>query len=406
VRKGILRTTAVGLVAAGALVGTGVTPVHAAPISSFSDAVGDVLDPILSQNRLVAVPSSSPRPYADLTHVTATASGGQVAFTITVNGAIPTFPVTNGDTGIEINACFDIPNGEPIASGPVIVGYGHHGAPIYDGPYNSRYGWKVCAWASAQAGGTANIEDYGVATFDPVGQYTFFDKAQLTSGSAATTLTGNSSFTFYFPYTWVTKVAPPAPPEQGIARTESRTFLSIADASAINLTVSTQVSASVTLPTTVCEPVECSVLGPIQGVGGLLTTVDWAPGRQVCSTAVTSCINDDGGSGAGNGYDLGLLPVGFPAGAVQDCDAANLTASCPVVGPSTVPYDPCFSGQGDPTKQDNGDLYAILSAAGLGASCTQHGPIPWPYEYHTVNGRTLVPNTPMYTPDAAGFAIT
>lgn len=390
-RKTILRTMAVGLVAAGALAGTGVTHVHAAAGVSFTDAVGDVLDPILSQNRLVAVPSTAPRPYADLTGVTATPNGSSdVSFAVSTAGALPTFPVTNGDAGIEFNACFDIPGNEAIANGPVQVGTGHHGAPVYDGPYNSNYGWKACAWFSAQAGGLANITDYGVATFDPVGQYTFFDQAQLGGNILAPSVSG-TTVTFHFPYKWITNVPAPAPPEQGIARTETRTFLAPGDV-VKNLVVSAQVDASVTLPAVVCVPSPgCSLIGPIQGVGGLLTTVDWAPGRQVCSTPVASCTNDNGGSGLGNGYDLGLVPVGFPAGAVEDCDTANLTASCPVVT-GTVTYNVCFPGPGTNTTQDTGDGYAVL-----GAACPNPTNVPWPYEYATVNGRTLTPDTPGYT---------
>jgi hypothetical protein len=409
VRKPVFRTLAVGLVAVGALAGTGLTPVHASS-SSFTDVTNDVIDPLLAQNTMVAPRSTNPRLYADLTSVNVTSAGGVVTFTVTVNGNVPTFPVSNGDAGVEINACFDIPNARPIANGPVVVGTGHHGAPVFDGPYNSRYGWKVCAWVNASAGGTANIDDCGVALFDPIGQYTFFDKAQITNaGFICPPVTGHSSFAFQFPYTWTTIVEPPSTPEQGIVRHENRTFLASGDVVS-NLTVSSQVTANVTLPSPVCEPVECNLVGPIQGVGGLLITVDWAPGRQYCDPPFTSCVNDDGGSLEGDGYTLGTVPLGFPAGAVQDCDAGNPEASCPVPSTTgnpptvgTVPYDPCFSGQGSESQQDNGDLYAALSLAGQGSLCTQHGPIPWPYEYHTVNGRTLVPGTPMYTNDSAGF---
>jgi len=415
VRKPLLRTMAVGLVAVGALAGAGMTPVHAAS-STFTDATGDVIDPLLSQNMMIAPRSTAARPYADITNVSVAVSTGVVNFTVTVNGNVQTFPVANGDAGVEINACFDIPGNEAIANGPVKVGVGHHGAPVFDGPYNSRYGWKACAWVNASAGGTSNIDDCGVALFDPIGQYTFFDKAQITnSGFTCPPVTGHSSFTFQFPDTWITLAAPPLPTEQGVQRHESRTFLSSGDVVS-NLTVSSQVTANVTLPTTVCEPVECSLLGPIQGVGGLLITVDWAPGRQYCDPPFTSCVNDDGGSGAGNGYTLGTVPLGFPAGAIQDCDPNNLQASCPP--PSTtgnpptlgaVNYDPCYSGQSTTgeSAQDNGDLYAALSLAGQGGLCTVHTangtPFPWPYEYHTVNGRTLVPGTPQYTTDSAGF---
>jgi hypothetical protein len=390
------------VVAMGALYSSGITLVHASSVS-FTDATGDVLDPLLTQNRLVAVPSSTPRGYADITNTSVNAAGGDVSFAVTTATAVPTFPQTNGDTGIEYNACFDVPSAENISKGPVQVGTGHHGAPIFDGPYNSSYGWKVCAWYSAQAGGLANITDYGVSIFDPVGQYLFFDKAQLTNVVAASY--SGTTATFHFPYTWITTLPPPAPPEQGIARTESRTFLATGE-SANNLTISAQVYAGVTSP--IGPTPNLPILGSINGVGGLLTTVDWSPGRQVCSTAVVSCTNDDGGSGKGNGYDLGLVPVGYPFGAAQDCDPNNLLASCPVPSTTgangqpptlgTVNYNLCFPGPGTNTTQDTGDGYALL-----GAACPNPTNVPWPYEYHTVNGRTLVPNTPQYTADSASF---
>jgi hypothetical protein len=411
VRKLLFRTMACTVVAAGALASGGVMHVHAST-GSFTDRSGDVLDPVLTQNRLVAVPSATDRRYADITNVAWSTAGADVAITVSVFNptGIPAFPQTNGDTGIELNACFDVPSNEAISNGPVQVGTGHHGAPIFDGPYNSRYGWKICGWYSAQAGGLSNIVDYGVATFDPIGQYTFFDKAQLGGNIAAPTTSGNS-VTFHLPCNWTTNIPAPAPPEKGIARTETRTFCATGD-QLKNGVVSAQVDASVTLPLTLCIPPSditvpvvnitipaCSIIGPIQGVGGLLTTVDWGPGSQVCSTPVVSCTNDDGGSGLGNGYDLGLIPVGFPGGAVQYCDPLNpLSQSCPTVA-GTVNYDLCFPGPGTNTTQDTGDLYAIAPAA-----CSGPRVIPWPYEYHTVNGRILVPNTPQYTPD--GWTVT
>ena len=401
-RKTLMRTMACSLVAVGALCGSGITPVHASSVS-FTDAAGDVLDPLLTQNRLVAVPSSTPRQYADITNVAVNAAAGDVSFAVTTVGAIPTFPQTNGDTGLEINACFDIPSNEAISKGPVQVGTGHHGAPIFDGPYNSTYGWKVCGFYSEQVGALANIKDWGVAIFDPIGNYGFFDKAVLTNVTAPSI--SGTTVTFHFPYTWVTTLPPPAPPEVGITRTESRTILTTGD-TANNLTVSTQVYAGVASP--IGPTPNLPIVGSIEGVGGLLTTVDWAPGRQVCSTAVVSCINDDGGSGKGNGYDLGLIPVGYPLGAVQDCDPNNLLATCPVPsttsvngGPptlGTVNYNVCFPGPGTNTTQDTGDGFALV-----GAACPNPTNIPWPYEYHTVNGRTVVPNTPQYTADSANF---
>ena len=371
------------LVAAG-LCGGGVTAAHAASSISFSDAAGDVLDPALTHDRVTAIPSST-RPYADITNVTAVgaceavAGVEQLCFTVSTVGLMPQFPVTNGDVGVVYLACFDVPSSEAIANGPVQIGVGHHGEPVFDGPYNSRYGWKTCAWFSEQAGALVNNIQYGVAIYDPIGTYTLYDSSKV-SDVCPPSISADT-VTFCFPYTWTLPVPPPPPPQVGIPRTHFIQFLSLGD-TVNNLTVSTSVGSD-------ASPATSSAL----------RIVDWAPGRQVCTTAGVACVNDDGGSGRGNGFDLGLGgDVYTSPRAVADCDPANVNASCPNVS-GTVEYDECYPGPGSNTTQDTGDLYAQNPAACAG------GPrvVPWAYQYSVQNGRTLIPNAAGYTNDGASL---
>jgi hypothetical protein len=375
----LLSTVACLAVAVGTFTGAGV---HTALATTISDPCGnpsgsDTIDPLLTQNKLTAIPNAT-RPYADICTVTTARSGTGTAtaidYTVTVAAPIPSFPVaSNGDLGVNFEACVDVDSTSPLATGPTVVGHGHHGTPIYDGPYNSNNGWKVCASMSIQA--PNNIVDCALSIFDPVGQYGFFDSPQL-ANLAACSYSG-SSLTFHFPLTWQVKIPVPQAPLQGIARVNTYPWIL---GTANNLVVESQVYLGVTLPIAVCVPSPtCSIVGPITGVGGLLFTVDWTPGTQLCpgTIGVSPCTDNPGG------FTLGLLPLGYPVSAVQSCDPANLQATCPTPIAGTVPYDWCKTTS-DPNGQDVGDLYAVAPAACSGALVT-----PYPYHYETVNGRTI-----------------
>lgn len=369
----LMRTAACLAVAVGTFAGAGVHTAAAVTVSDPCGASSDTIDPLLTQNKLTAIPNAT-RPYADICSVTATKGATSIDYSVAVAAPIPSFPVTsNGDIGVNFVACTDIDPSSPLANGPAQIGTGHHGTPIYDGPYNSNYGWKVCAEMSIQAPG--NIVDCAVSIFDPIGQYTFFDGPQLANLNPCSY--SGTTLTFSFPLTWQVKIPAPAAPLKGLARTEQYNWI---PSTAPNLVVESQIYAGATLPTTVCVPSPgCSIVGPITGVGGLLFTVDWAPGEQLCTTPVLACIDNPGG------FTLGLAPLGFPISAVVDCDAAALQKTCPTPIAGTVNYDWCLATSST-TGQDEGDLHAVAAAACTGPLVT-----PYPYHYEAVNGR-LIPN--------------
>ena len=67
----------------------------------------------------------------------------------------------------------------------------------------------------------------------------------------------------------------------------------------------------------------CYEFGPLFGVGSLNATIDWLlPGTEHCGTLTgnvpdpRTCAVSNNIAGLTNGYDLGLLPIGFPAAAL------------------------------------------------------------------------------------------
>jgi hypothetical protein len=372
-RKALLRAVACAAVVIGTFAGAGV---HTAAAVTVSDPCGgpssDTIDPQLTQNKLTAIPNTT-RPYADICSVTAIHSGSSLDYTIAVAAPMPSFPTTvNGDTGVYFQACVDIDPTSPLAQGPTVVGIGRHGSPVYDGPYDSGNGWKICAGMSIQA---LNVTECTASIYDPMGRYTLFDRGQFANMPACSAAVGSPYITFSMPLTWQIRVPPPPPPFQGFARTTVYNFI---PAAANNLVVVSQVYTGVTLPFNACFPAPtCSLVGPIQGVGGLLTTVDWAPGQQLCTTPVLSCIDNPGG------FTLGLLPLGFPSAMVYCPSVAPNTCPNPIAG--FVYYDWCQPTSSS-TGQDMGDLYALAPALCGGPVIT-----PYPYHYEAANGR-LIPN--------------
>jgi len=393
VKKSLLIRAVAGIaVAVGAFGGAGLHTVHAS--NSGSDPCGagaasDTIDPILTQNRLTALANTT-REWDDICSWSATNTGSALNITVNTFANLPSFPVAaNGDLGANVEICSDIDSGVTISNGPAQIGVGHHGTPIFDGPYNSADGWKICASVSVTAPG--DIVDCELSIFDPIGQFTFFDSPQIQGGVPC------AWGRLALPFTWNIIVPPPSAPEQGITRTDSYTWIP-SGGTAHNLVIETQASVGVTLPTTVCVPSPtCSILGPITGVGGLLFTVDWAPGEQLCTTPVLNCINNPGG------FTLGLAPLGFPISAVVSCGTPNLQSTCPTPIVGTVNYDPCFAGPGTNGTQDTGDLFAIGGSTVCGVAGGHT--VPWPYHYEAVNGRTILPGAageqiaPQFLPD-------
>ena len=337
-------------VASGALVGGWA----GAPLSAHAFTTTTIhhggchnLDPVTTQNAITAVRADD-RPWSQIDTVDVNPStSGEIWFTIHVcsTTSLPTFPIASGngagDTGVQYNVCFrddNSPmmkdnNGTQVGTDPVT-------GALYDGPFPGDDGWRACAWVAFNAGATGNQESYGVATFDQIGQYNFFDQSQL-SGITAPTVTGGGGteiwIKFHFPYVWhVTE-------GDGLGNNVTINEPWIAAGDTISaITASSQVSATVGLPSPVCVPpsdvnplnnptpliAKCSIAGPIQGLVGLLTTVDWAPGYEYCDplTSVgghnfadpTKCHKiGDLGDALTDGNDLGLAPVDWPVGALR-----------------------------------------------------------------------------------------
>ena len=144
---------------------------------------------------------------------------------------------------------------------------------------------------------------------------------------------GATSVTMTFPYQWVVTQG------DGLGNnvTTHETWVTPNDTLSA-VTALTQVAAEVNLPSPpapICVPpvqvgpiAPCGIAGPIQGIVGLLTSVDWAPGYEYCDplTSVaghpianpTSCHKTgDTGDAFADGNDIGLSPIGFPLGALR-----------------------------------------------------------------------------------------
>ena len=399
-------------IVAGGILGVP-THAHAAVGSCITDYSGDELNPIVAQSDLLAVTDSS-RTYADIQQACATA-GATNSVTRTMGSVLPSsgFPTApQGDLGVTYQFCADA-NG-PIASNIVQIGVGHRGGPVFDGPYPPSQGWKICSYLTIQA---ATPNDYGMEIFDPVGNFTFFDFPSI-PGFPAPTISGNT-VTLNMPSTMCFTVGAPSAPEVGIARTDCDPFFNGTNLQ--NIVVETEVQAEATLPFPVCinenpPGISCNgneTIGPIFGVAGLLVTSDWAPGKITCSTPIIGCSSAgtpaSSPTAAGNGLDIGLLPIPPELQAIETC--VNPLAP----GPSTVPpadnglvtcgaqaatwtYNPCQAGNGGNNAQDQGDLYTITSKAGAPCPVTS---VTLAGTYTTIYGR-IYPND---LPTVLGFTI-
>lgn len=329
-RKSWLRI-GLGLVGAAGITVASISggTIHASantPIAGFNlngDGGCHNLNPVLEANTsaLTAVADNT-RAYAQIQNVAVTAGAAtadgisEAKVVVTLCGAVPAFPVTgNGDTGVSWYACFDPKSTQPIVSSSTGVQTGVQpitGNPTHDGPYPKSQGFRFCAWASVNAGTGL---DYGVAWSDPIAQFTFLDPANMFDGSLANqtistaTVVGNT-VTMFLPNTWRWTVSPGSPLQS--LRNET-----VATAGDVTTDWSAQawVNAEVNLPSPpapICVPTTC-----IQGIIGLLVPVDFAPGYQLCATAVTSCANFDDPT-QGRGTDLGI-EMDFPVGSIQTC---------------------------------------------------------------------------------------
>ena len=406
-----LRLLAGVAVVAGGLVGVQ-GHVHAATGPCITDYSGDALNPIVSQSDLLATPDPA-RTYADITQACATA-GATNTLTLTMGSVLPSsgYPTTNGDIGVTSQFCADA-NG-PIANSTVQIGVGHRGGPVWDGPYPPSQGWKICSYLTIQA---QTPNDYGMEIFDPVGNFTFFDFPSI-PGFPAPSISGNT-VTLSMPSTMCFTVNPPAPPLVGIARTDCEPFFN--GTSLQNIVTETEVQAEATLPFPVCvnlnpPGISCNgnqLIGPIFGIAGLLATSDWAPGKITCGTPpILTCASAGTPAGsptaAGNGLDLGLLPIPPEAQAIPTCvnplspgpatpPANNGLVTCTAF-PYTWTYLPCSSTPGTNTTQDQGDLYTITSKAS--APCPV-GPVTLAGTYDSEYGRIF----PALLPTVDGFTI-
>jgi len=405
-----VRILAAAAVVAGGLILPGHT-VHAATGGCISDYSGDELNPIVSQSDALAAVDTA-RTYADITGACATA-GATNTIAITTATALPSFPTTNGDAGVTFQACADA-NG-PIASAIVQIGVGHRGGPVFDGPYPPSQGWKICTYLTVQVG---SPNDYGMELFDPVGNFTFFDFPSL-PGFPAPSISG-STVTLSMPSSMCFTVDAPAPPLVGIQRTDCDPFFN--GTSLQNIVVETQVQAEATLPFPVCvntnpPGITCNgnqTVGPIFGIAGLLATSDWAPGKITCATPglITTCSSAGtpatSATAAGNGLDLGLLPIPPEAQAIVTC--VNPLSPGPAVPPAnnglvtcgaqayTWNYNPCQAGNGGNGAQDQGDLYTVTSKASAPCPVTS---VTLAGEYDSEYGRIF----PAQLPTVLGFAV-
>jgi len=410
-KRVLIRGCAVAVVTVASLGTVPVTPVHAGS-GCISDYSGDELNPIVSQSDALATVDTS-RTYADITGACATA-GLTNTISITTTAGIPTsasFPKTTGDFGITYKACADA-NGS-IANAIVQVGTGHHGEPIYDGPFPPSQGFKICTWLTIQA---ATPNDYGMEIYDPAGLDRYYDFQQIL-GMPAPAISG-ATVTLSMLSTMCIAIDRPAPPLVGIAREGCYPFFN--GATLQNLVATTEPGLAATLPAPLCvntNPVGIScngnqIIGPIVGIADLPAISDWAPGKITCGTpgVLITCASAGTPPGsptaAGNGDDLGLVPA---LSAVVTCanplspgpsnipPANNPLVTCgAIVQPYT--YNPCQAGS--TAAQDQGDLYTVLAATALPVMCTAP-PVTLVSAYATVYGRI----TPAMLPLVDGFAV-
>ena len=163
----------------GIAVITAITPVYATlvPLGTTETATslnasgcGNAVDPVLTENALTIVQNTT-EPWGGIKSATLSNGGAtlstpavnQVKVQIVTCGNIPTFgtPAAGADSGINYTLCTDISNGAGDAGGayPVVIGSGHRGGPIYDGPYPASQGWKYCGVLQIATGPTGNVYD-------------------------------------------------------------------------------------------------------------------------------------------------------------------------------------------------------------------------------------------------------
>ena len=424
------------LIAATGFLGSAPLPAHALTGTTYvrpvyAGGVGGcgkiARDPNLATSSLTAFPSALPRSYAEMTAITIAAGpitplfgSPQGDFTLTTCTPQPSWPSTaSGDAGVEFKVCLDPAQAQAITRTPQVIGHGHDGRPIYDGPYPSSQGWKFCTFADfGVGGGTGGLVDYGLCWWDPIG----IPSCVHASNQPDMTRPGwaGNAVNLYFPYTWrwvIAELTDLNPPLDGSAKTMAEPVLGAGDSpSNVVATASASFDAGVPpsiAPNGVCAPTpvqQPACVGGITSITGLLDTI---PGTQYCPGVVAGlpepavgCIND------GLGYDLGLNPVSVPgAQAVPTCaDTTNTSGSagavtvnggtvvssqlltCDVVA-GIYNYNPCQSTQGN--GQDKGDLYMLTSETGLPCPVTS---VTLPYAYVSPFGRVLGPNTGIANP--------
>jgi hypothetical protein len=401
VRKSWFRI-GLGLLGAGGIAAStlGVGTIHAHATGSLTITPTTVagtachnLNPDLEINTtaLTAVADGPGRGYSQISSVTVGAGPvidgiSQAAITVNLCGAVPTFPLTNGDTGAEYYLCFSPSPNEAIASGRYgnVVGNGAiSGDPIFDGPYPKSQGWRLCAWASINAGVGV---DFGVAYYDPIALFTFLDPANLFDGTPATpTITkttlasGVTSFTMYLPYIW-RSTANGGLPTQVV---ESSQVLSPSDVSPANdFVAESEVAFNVGLPSPpapVCAPTTSIC---VQGIVGELVPVDFAPGYEVCTAPLQGCAQY-----GPLGFDLGV-ENNFPVSAIETC--VN-----PVNPPGNNPASPLLTC----------DVASFPNTPATGGPPPKPGPAGQQVPYTTIfqYGRILPgPIVPLVSPVGSG----
>jgi hypothetical protein len=394
---------------------------------SAASCPGSNWDPVKTQNALTATPDPS-RPWDEISGV-AQGTGPslaisnartlkQVSFRVSLCADVPaSFPTSTGDAQAEYSVCVDLPGNEPISNGPTVIGLGHRGGPIFNGPFPASQGWKVCSWAQFQTGLGANT--YGTEVFDPIGQYAFADQSQLKDSSGVTStisapvinpVAGCKCIDLFLPETQIIHVN--ANVLGGPAKETDETWMATGD-TVKNYVAQVQLASVGNLPFPVCvntnpPGISCTgaqTLGPVFGVAGLLTLVDSFGANQECTSVNSNLPSAPPCSNGQSGYDLGILPIGFPAQSQPTCAGNGVGGALTCVqAVGTYNYYPCLSadswsaslppGQGPfpkpappPYYQDAGDASKVPGACGV----VGNPAVSTPYEYDSEYGRTQSP---------------
>jgi len=207
-----------------------------------------------------------------------------------------------------------------------------------------------------------------VGTFDPIFLTSFFDQSQFFDVNGVATITtagvgctnntpvaNEATCTWYLPEDEVLTTGAVALPEKGATKETIEHFLHTGTQINNAIVTSAVSTSAVTLPEPICfddgildgtgnptvphtihnlapgSTQDCSTppagccfeFGPLFGVGSLNATIDWLlPGTEHCGTLTgnvpdpRTCAVSNNIAGLTNGYDLGLLPIGFPAAAL------------------------------------------------------------------------------------------